>query len=648
MNGVSIFTACKDRNDNLLKVISSWIECEHINEIIIVDWSSKIKVVDTLKNYLTSYNIKIIEVTKDCKWILSWAFNLSACFTNYNKILKLDCDYKINKDFINKHSLLPGTFYSGDWRSARNDNEKYLNGCVYLYRDDFFKINGYNEYIQTYGWDDTDLYNRLQKNNIKQISINNDYIIHLEHETKCRQSDNTFKDIHYNRFLVNNIKWDIDISMNSYLYNTTFALLNKEKYSYIVVHDIISTINITDDIKLKTQNDLDNYLDILKKMKNENKDDINKKLIQDKNNIINQFETDKKLLELRKLKEEIKRQEDEEELHRQTKLKLKILEEEMKLKLNISDNNKFYINVHNGMGNKLRALASAHTLYEYLLTNKLYNKYDWKLIIIWSPDEHCLAEIQDLFEIESICKNYPNKITVINKVPIDLPKDTIRLYDIVTQNDEKDNLANNKINDFLKKIEISDKPVTIYLESACVLSFPCNNWNSDCKYLQNLKYSVHVNELLIKINNELETHNIKLHDLIGLHIRIGQDDQNFDDISGWSLTKQEQWKHWRKHSNYDRFVTAIKNELAKNCKGFYLASDTKWVYDKLTDEFPGKIFYLKRYVWDRSKNQVITGLVDVIALTKTKKLLGSNWSSFSELCKRLNNNIPMELAGINF
>ncbi len=50
---------------------------------------------------------------------------------------------------------------------------------------------------------------------------------------------------------------------------------------------------------------------------------------------------------------------------------------------------------------------------------------------------------------------------------------------------------------------------------------------------------------------------------------------------------------------------------------------------------------------DRSEQQVITGLTDILILGKTKKLLASNWSSFSEATKRFSD-IPMILAGVDF
>lgn len=671
MEGVSIFTACKDRNFNLLKVIDSWLNCTNIDEIVIVDWSSTTRVIETLTPHLlNTTKIKIIEVRGQPRWILSWAFNLAARFTRYDKILKLDCDYLLQPEFISQHPLTPTKFFSGDWTIARDNNEKYLNGAVYLYRHNFLAVNGYSEYIQTYGWDDSDLYNRLRLHKLTQQAINNDYISHLAHDTSARQSRDTFNDIHYNRFLVNYINWGLQVPMNSYSYIPSFALLNHLNYMYYIAELLHNNTIVSSEIKDKAQDDLEKYLVTLKQMEIAKTLALEEKLAQEKlelekkeqefleykHSVIQQLEREKQALKLKK-------EQAEEDLHCQTHEQLQWIETSM-LQLTISqiplktkishtsfsqpNMSIFYINVRNGMGNKLRALASAHTLFEYLLSTPVYNRFPWQMVIIWTPDHHCRAEMDDLFTLESISSTHPNLISVTQNIPSDLPSDTLRLYDAPHVNNEQEQPTNTTIDDFLNKIASSLVPVTIYLESACVLSFPCHNWVQDCQYLQTLQYSKKVHNLLAKITDQLLADNLQLSDLIGLHIRIGQDEQSFDDISGWSQTKQDQWNHWRKNSNYDRFVTAIESELTKGCKGFYLASDTKWVYTKLCEQFPGKIYYLSRDLWDRSDEQVITGLVDVVALTRTKKLLGSNWSSFSELVKRLQHSLPMELAGVHF
>ena len=46
---------------------------------------------------------------------------------------------------------------------------------MYVYNSDFFRVNNYNEYITSYGWDDSDLYQRIQSADIirKDLKVSN-------------------------------------------------------------------------------------------------------------------------------------------------------------------------------------------------------------------------------------------------------------------------------------------------------------------------------------------------------------------------------------------------------------------------------------------------------------------------------------------
>ena len=46
---------------------------------------------------------------------------------------------------------------------------------MYVKRQDFFKVGGYNELITTYGYDDCDLYERLEKHS-KRLLLNLDSV----------------------------------------------------------------------------------------------------------------------------------------------------------------------------------------------------------------------------------------------------------------------------------------------------------------------------------------------------------------------------------------------------------------------------------------------------------------------------------------
>ena len=182
-DGISLFTAVKNRRETLEESLKTWLSCDQIDEIIIVDWSSDESLVSLVQKYQNG-NIILAVVPDQPRWILSHACNLAARLTSKSKILKMDADVKILPGFFEQHALEPGIFFTGNWKIAKDDNEKHLHGVSFMFRDSFFAVNGYNEFIKSYGWDDIDLYNRLEANSMERRDFNHDTLFHIPHEQR--------------------------------------------------------------------------------------------------------------------------------------------------------------------------------------------------------------------------------------------------------------------------------------------------------------------------------------------------------------------------------------------------------------------------------------------------------------------------------
>jgi len=179
--GISLFTAIKNREETFEKALKTWVEHDEIDEIIIVDWSSDKSLLPIINKYQNG-KILLVRVEKQENWVLSHAFNLAARLTTKNRILKIDADVKILPGFFEKHPLKKEHFFAGNWRMARNENETHLNGNLFVFREDFFRVYGYNEYFKTYGWDDTDLFDRLEAAGFKRNCFDYDTLYHIEHQ----------------------------------------------------------------------------------------------------------------------------------------------------------------------------------------------------------------------------------------------------------------------------------------------------------------------------------------------------------------------------------------------------------------------------------------------------------------------------------
>ncbi len=188
--GISLITAVKNRKETLEEALKTWITHEQIDEIIILDWDSDESLEPLVQKYQNG-KIFLAVVKNQPKWILSYAYNLAARLSSKDKVLKVDSDIKVLPDFFQHHKLTPWNFFTGNMDIARNDNEIHLNGSLYLYRKDFFKVNGYNEFITSYGWDDADIYLRIESQGLKRKNINPDDIYHIEHFGRTTNQNRT-------------------------------------------------------------------------------------------------------------------------------------------------------------------------------------------------------------------------------------------------------------------------------------------------------------------------------------------------------------------------------------------------------------------------------------------------------------------------
>src|SRR5688572_10632243 len=100
----SVFTACMNRNDNLVRALPSWLAHDEIGEVVIVDWSSKTEVADSIADVLDK-RVKLIRVSGEVHWIYTLPFNLAAKHTSKQYLLRIDSDVMLKEDFFQVHQF---------------------------------------------------------------------------------------------------------------------------------------------------------------------------------------------------------------------------------------------------------------------------------------------------------------------------------------------------------------------------------------------------------------------------------------------------------------------------------------------------------------------------------------------------------------
>lgn len=228
--GVSVITGCKDRSIHLVESMDTWLCQFFIDEIIVVDWSSSLDEaleVERIVNQYSDYvaRIVLVRVEDEETWQPGPCFNLGLRFATRSHILKLDADVHLKESFDERHRFdvtgrnASRIFYAGDWLRARDENERHLNGVVYARLDDLLTVNGWNERIVTYGYDDNDLYERLEGNGVKRLPLDNASLYHVPHtdvlrlQSQPKRVSSCYMEAEFNRQMSKSTPWRKDDSL---------------------------------------------------------------------------------------------------------------------------------------------------------------------------------------------------------------------------------------------------------------------------------------------------------------------------------------------------------------------------------------------------------------------------------------------------
>lgn len=209
MNEVSVICSSMNRKFVLELSLFSWLKFKEIKEIIICDWSSD----ESLFNLRRVDNrIKIIRAEGQKYFNIGAAFNLASDLCETSRILKLDTDYILNPyyNFFDYYEINKNCFLTGTWK-YEIPTLKYLNGMIYIEKENFQKVNGYREDLCSYGYEDTDLHERLKKQlDLKHLLMENNHIMfHIPHGDLERSKNYQQKCIK-STLIKNNTKCDVD------------------------------------------------------------------------------------------------------------------------------------------------------------------------------------------------------------------------------------------------------------------------------------------------------------------------------------------------------------------------------------------------------------------------------------------------------
>jgi hypothetical protein len=680
--GVSIVTSCRNRNENLLRALPSWLACPEVSEVIIIDWSSTVPVADDLdRSQVTDARVRVIRVDDEPRWILSHPFNLGFAHARFDKVLKADADIVIDATFFRRNTLKPNQFIAGNWRTA-SEGQAHVNGFFFTWRDKLLGIGGFNEYITTYGWDDDELYARLGEAGLRRIDVSGETILHLDHDDEARTETDvggetapaavtllaqTIFLIRRNRQLANLMPtWNRDRRPVQYdilddnparsivrrrdgsgevppasiereaglsaarellawrlgdlCYQLDHArverLLAARVWDDILISDVVAALSLPSDMITEGQKWL--FVDAsgidegaAAAVWNDLETHVRRRGLTPI-----WFGTKPSGCDVATLRNHspippaslITRKELERGLELKTSAFLIRLSEATSNRRRApaasSSRQKVFADGQHGLGNRLRAIGSAAAIAQAT---------DRELVIVWQPDDHCDCRFTDLFEYSGavIEDAFPQEAerrgaTLINYMEIEEGAEKDRAVELTSGQD-------------------------IYLRSAYVFKHPASTWDTENAFLKMLKPVDSVVELInaVRWPNDLSA-----------HIRMvgGQQFEHlpWESASNWTEGGHALVDEWRTKSHFSHFIKRIDDLVrAGEVSTMFVAADMPEVYEVFQERYGDKLAYLPRSVNDRSAEQLKFALADAALLSRSPRLLGSTWSSFSELALRL-------------
>lgn len=686
--GISIVSCCMNRNENLLKAIKTWIKLP-VDEIIIVDWSSNEPVSESIKD-IEDKRIKILRVEGEPKWVLTYGFNVGLRFASYSRIYKFDADIEVSDNFIELNGFNAQQFVRGYWKSALDeglDSQVYVNGSFGAYKAHLESIGYYNELIRTYGWDDSDLYERLASQcGLGTTYLNFRSVLHMEQEEQERTSN---QDVINSDFLGSIKPTEFNNQRNKFIGRTTdyWSVERLQNYSieqvtqqewklarlsesihiphYLIddaniyaaihfmwhrQHQLISKarshtsfakfifeeykagINFESTLALLGKGQTSSqlicydgtkpYSEFIKNCQTKNdKEQIFVLAIGDafRHKRIGEYGGFVELIIMPKeFCDEVLHARHLEGLHTKNEGKLNFVDKNtFDAAFNQLFTPKVYVDAQHGLGNRIRAIGSAAAIAK---------KTNRELVIVWEADHHCECQFDDLF-------SYDGK--VINKA---FTKDAHRTMDVYNYMEVEDGACKDKL-------IAPDGQRHLYLRAAYTFNSPLSDWESENEFIRSLEPT---KEILKMVEN------FEMKSSIAAHVRMeagaGLDHNTYDSVENWTQEGHDQLHFWREKSHYSHFIKRIDELFAQdqNAK-IFLATDMPETYKVFEEYYGERLVYLKREVYDRSKEQIKYALADAILLSKAQKLLGSTWSSFSELAMRLSTTYSeIEMSGRDF
>ena len=269
---------------------------------------------------------------------------------------------------------------------------------------------------------------------------------------------------------------------------------------------------------------------------------------------------------------------------------------------------------HGGLGNRMRAIDSAITL---------SHKLQKQLTVIWlenTPQLRC--PFDKLFQpIPQVNVTSPQLTSIYLNPQINHGSSQLKqkLLSLSAKVFQRINFQEVIDNDEVIQLIKNDRLETLADYQSLMIwtdrSFYSDNTYRLFKPIPTLEKAIHTRTADFN------------HHTVGIHIRRGDHRKSIQ------------------HSPLDLFRDAIAQEIIQNPDtNFYLASDSLQVKQQLIEQFGARIITQLAATSRNSEQGMQAALIDLYALSRTRKIYGSYWSSYSRVAANISN---IELTILN-
>jgi hypothetical protein len=265
-----------------------------------------------------------------------------------------------------------------------------------------------------------------------------------------------------------------------------------------------------------------------------------------------------------------------------------------------------YIKVQNGLANRLRTVNSFYVLSESCGKN---------LFVCWEPGQGWSNDkFTDLFINQSIDFIDNDEFSVKSQQIFNLQSSINKSEDSLSYifSDSEKNIYH--------KIMTED---FCYFGDSCLEYMMPNYFKEQNYFYKNLHPVQSIQKKIDRIASDFNEHTI------GVHVRRGD---------AWNSKRKNQFKI----SDDESFFKLLDEEIIKNSAvNFFLSTDSQETNTKFVSRYTNKIIYNQQKVFFNSvcmyepKYNQDDAVADLFLLSKTSKIIGSNYSSFSRLSSKI-------------